>query len=230
MKDSKRILLVEDEQNFGSILSQFLKLHHFDVEWVMNGAEGWSKIKSGRAYDCCVIDVMMPEMDGFTLGKEIRNDRPGLPFIFLTAKSMKEDMVKGYEAGAIDYITKPFDSEILVLKINALLQRQNESSTEQQIYQIASIVFDSSLRTLKCGLDEQRLSPKENAILSILAAKSNKVVSREEIVLQVWGDDNYFNRRSMDVYMTKLRKYLSADPSVELISLHAGGYQLTIKQ
>jgi DNA-binding response OmpR family regulator len=229
MSESQHILLVEDEPNFGSVLSQFLEMHGFQVTWAKDGAEAWGMLKSTRVYDCCVLDVMMPEIDGFTLGKEIKATKPGLPFIYLTAKSMKKDMVEGFQTGADDYITKPFDSEILVYKLKALLSRGTSpvpKATDRKL-QIGSFQYDPELRTLHRDNQEQRLSPKENGILHILATHLNEVVTREELVASGWEEDNYFTRRSMDVYMSKLRKYLQADPSIQLTSVHAGGYQLS---
>lgn len=223
------VLLVEDELNFGSVLEQFLKMNDFRVTWVKNGAEAWSVIKSEKTFDCCVLDVMMPEMDGFTLGREISKSRPALPFIYLTARSLKEDVIRGYLAGAWDYVTKPFDSEILVYKIRAVLQRQAPPPPVPAMLSIGRFVFDRDLRTLSCNGHERKLSPKEGKLLQVLAFNLNKVVSRETIINAVWEDDNYFTRRSMDVYMSKLRKYLQDDPEVSIISVHAGGYQLCVR-
>lgn len=222
-----KVLLVEDEVNFGSVLSQFLRLNDFDVQWAKNGKEAWSLIKTGHEYDCCVLDVMMPEMDGIALGREIKHLRPELPFVYLTAKSLKEDVVEGFKVGADDYITKPFDSEILVLKLRALLQRKPVEN-EELSYAFGAFTFDPQMRTLRLGEEEARLSPKEAGILHTLVRRLNQVVTREEIMNGLWDEDNYFNRRSMDVYMSKLRKRLSKDPAIELLSLHAGGYRLSI--
>lgn len=215
--------------NFGSVLSQFLGMNGFEVTWAKDGAEAWSMIKSERDFDCCVLDVMMPEMDGFELGKEIKQSRPALPFVYLTAKSLKEDMIRGFELGANDYITKPFDSEILVYKIKALLQTQPKEEVNTSQFQIGRLNYDADLRTITGSGFEKRLSPKENKLLHVLARNMDRVVSREDIVNAIWEDDNYFTRRSMDVYMAKLRKYLQIDPSIHILSLHAGGYQLTSK-
>ena len=219
-------MLVEDEENFGSVLSQFLSLHDFEVTWLKNGEAAWSKLKSEEHYDCCVLDIMMPEMDGMTLGKEIRTMRPDLPFIYLTAKSMKEDMIAGYKTGADDYLTKPFDSEVLVYKLQALMQR-GVLEVPKSLFNIGTFSFDSDLRILALKSDSKRLSPKENSLLKILCQHMNQVVSREEIILQIWKEDTYFTRRSMDVYIAKLRKYLSADQKLEIMSLHGGGYRLS---
>lgn len=225
--DEVKVLLVEDEVNFGSVLAQFLRLNDFHVQWVKNGKEAWSMIKTGKEFDCCIVDVMMPEMDGITLGKEIKKIRPELPFVYLTAKSLKEDVIEGFKAGADDYITKPFDSEILVFKLRALLQRQ-PSEVQESTYHFGSFTFDPALRVLAQNGREVRLSPKEAGILHQLVRAINQVVSRELIMDALWDEDNYFNRRSMDVYMSKLRKHLSKDKKVELLSLHAGGYRLKV--
>lgn len=230
MSTSEGILLVEDELNFGSVLSQFLSLHGFEVTWAKNGAEAWSIIKSDRLFDCCVLDVMMPEIDGFTLGKEIKASRPELPFVFLTARSLKEDVILGFKTGAVDYITKPFDSEILVYKIKALLdQRSTPLAAVITNATIGRFEFDSELQKLQLDEEERHLSPKETKLLQTLAANLNKVVSREMLVSSAWDEDNYFTRRSMDVYMSKLRKHLQDDASVVLTSVHGGGYLLEVK-
>jgi two-component system OmpR family response regulator len=230
METKAHILLVEDEVNFGSILCQFLQMHEFQVTWVKNGAEAYSLIKSEKTFDCGVLDVMMPEMDGITLGKEMKAIRPNLPFVFLTAKSQKENVLEGFKTGAADYITKPFDSEILVYKLRALLARNTKEEKPAEIqFEMGEFLFDSALRTLTLNTTERRLSPKESKVLSLLAARKNQLVSREEILNTAWDEDNYFTRRSMDVYMAKLRKYLAADPKVKITSLHAGGYMLEVK-
>lgn len=226
MSKKHHVLLVEDELNFGSVLSQFLSMHGFEVTWAKQGAKAWSIIQTGEAFDCCVLDVMMPEMDGFTLGKEIKQRRPELPFVFLTARSMKEDMIQGFKIGAVDYITKPFDSEVLVYKIKALLERSVKPKQTETVFQIGQFEFDSELRQLRLDEEVKNLSPKEGALLKLLAERANSLVSREELVATSWNEDNYFTRRSMDVYMSKLRKYLEADPSVSITSVHAGGYRL----
>lgn len=223
-----KILLVEDEVNFGSILSQYLGMHQFDVTWAKNGAEAYSLIKSEKPFDCGILDVMMPEMDGLTLGNEIKQARPNLPFIFLTAKSLKSDFIEGYQCGAVDYITKPFDSEILVLKLKALLQKKPAEASVLAEYFIGDFILNPTLRLLQYRGQELRLSPKESGILELLAMRKNQLVNRETIMQQVWKDDNYFSRRSMDVYMAKLRKYLAQDPKVQITSLHAGGYILEV--
>lgn len=227
MSEKLHIMLVEDEENFGSVLSQFLSLHNFEVTWLKNGAAAWSRLNSDDHFDCCVLDIMMPEMDGLTLGKEIRSKRPDLPFIYLTAKSMKEDMIEGYKTGADDYLTKPFDSEVLVYKLQALMQRGSLETPKSQ-FKIGSYEFDAELRVLEHSSGSRRLSPKENDLLKALCQNLNRVVSREEIIVPIWKEDTYFTRRSMDVYMAKIRKYLSEDPSLEITSLHGGGYQLKV--
>ncbi len=228
MSDNVSILLVEDELNFGSVLSQFLTLHGFNVTWAKNGAEAWSVIKSDRSFDCCVLDVMMPEMDGFTLGEEIKRSSPEIPFVFLTARSLKEDIIRGFKAGAHDYITKPFDSEILVYKIRALMERRAAPPKPIAQATIGGFEFDPELQTLRFGQDERHLSPKETKLLGALATHLNEVVSREDLVTAAWEEDSYFTRRSMDVYISKLRKYLQQDPGVVLTSVHGGGYKLEV--
>ncbi len=224
-----KLLLVEDEKNFGAILKDYLKMNGFAVEWCEDGEQGLRAFKTS-IFDLCIIDIMMPKKDGFTLSSEIKAVNKNIPFIFLTARGMRDDMIKGYKLGAADYITKPFDSELLLLKINAILNLQTESTNQNTFeHQIGSFDFNAKLRSLKNKTQEIKLSPKEAALLNLLCQHKNDVLLREKALKQIWTEDNYFTARSMDVYIVKLRKYLSVDPSIEINNLHGNGYSLSVK-
>ncbi|MSP84238.1 MAG: response regulator transcription factor [Flavobacteriaceae bacterium] len=230
--DNKKVLLVEDDQNFGSILKDYLMLNDFDVTLAKNGMEGFEKFKKDT-YDLCILDVMMPYKDGYTLAKEIREKNKEVPIIFLTAKSMKEDVLKGYKVGADDYLNKPFDSEVLLMKIRAIIQRKS-SDTKTDVTKFEFIVgnfhLNSKLRFLTFKNDEPiKLSPKENELLKLLVLYENDLMPRELALTKIWRDDNYFTSRSMDVYIAKLRKYLKLDINVEILNIHGEGFRLVIK-
>ena len=221
-----RILLVEDDPNFGLVLKDYLELHDYEVVLCTNGILGRNAFRNGN-FDLCILDVMMPEMDGFSLAQFIRSHNTQIPLFFLTAKNLKNDLVQGFELGADDYITKPFDSEVLLYKIKAIINRtQTVTGPLPTSIHLGHFKFDASLRELSIDGNTYRLSPKEAALLQLLAANVNKVVSRSDALQRIWKDDNYFTGRSMDVYVTKLRKYLAADPSVEIINLHGNGFRL----
>jgi DNA-binding response OmpR family regulator len=207
-------------------------LNDFDVVLAKNGMEGFEKFKKD-IFDLCILDVMMPYKDGYTLAKEIREKNKEVPLIFLTAKSMKEDVLKGYKVGADDYLNKPFDSEVLLMKIKAIMQRkQSESKTDNLKFefQIGKLHLNSKLRFLTFGNQEPiKLSPKENELLKMLALHENDLMPRELALTKIWRDDNYFTSRSMDVYIAKLRKYLKMDPDVEILNIHGEGFRLVIK-
>lgn len=230
--ENKRILLVEDDPNFGSILKDYLMLNDFDVTLARNGMEGFEKFKKDN-YDLCILDVMMPYKDGYTLAKEIREKNKDVPLIFLTAKSMKEDVLKGYKVGADDYLNKPFDSEVLLLKIRAIIARKSvdsKSDANQFEFSIGNFHLNSKLRFLSFkGEEPVKLSPKENELLKILAVYENDLMPRELALTKIWRDDNYFTSRSMDVYIAKLRKYLKLDPEVEILNIHGEGFRLVVK-
>ncbi|MGZ4036622.1 MAG: response regulator transcription factor, partial [Bacteroidia bacterium] len=223
-----KLLLVEDEKNFGSVLKDYLGMNGFDVSWCEDGEQGLQAFRTG-SFDLCIIDVMMPKKDGFTLGTEIRELNKTVPLLFLTARSMREDVIKGYKLGADDYITKPFDSEVLLFKIKAVLNRREQIvPPEAVVHELGSFSFNSKLRLLKKGGKEVKLSPKEAALLHLLCLHKNDVLLREKALRQIWKEDNYFTARSMDVYIVKLRKYLSADPSIGISNLHGNGYSLKV--
>ncbi len=221
------VLLAEDDPNFGSVLRDYLELNDFDVVLATDGLEALRIFKSQESFDLCILDVMMPNKDGFTLAADIRKIDKEVPLIFLTAKSMKEDMVKGFQIGADDYLTKPFDSEVLLYKIKALLNRKNGDKEEEQIhFKIGRYEYDSEMRVLKLGSKERTLSPKEGALLKLLATNKNQLLKRSDALNKIWKDDNYFTGRSMDVYLAKVRKYLSDDPKVSIINVHSEGFRL----
>ena len=229
--NNKNILLVEDDSNFGTLLNDFLSLHSYNVVLAKNGIEGFEKFKKSN-FDLCILDVMLPFKDGFTLAKEIREIDKDVPLFFLTAKIMKDDVLKGYKIGADDYLTKPFDSEILLFKIKSIFKRKkllNNREPEKNQFDFASFKFDSKLRTLQYQNENPiKLSPKENELLKMLLSYSNDLMPRELALVKIWNDDNYFTSRSMDVYIAKIRKYLSKDSKIEIENIHGEGFRLLI--
>lgn len=227
MEKATQILLVEDDPNFGAVLRDYLELHDFDVVLAKDGLQGLQAFK-GLEPDLCILDVMMPHKDGFTLAGEIKEITPEMPLIFLTAKSLKEDMLRGYQVGADDYIVKPFDSEVLLYKIKAVLSRRGQANEddEKTEFEIGSYFFNSETRTLTHPDAEYTLSPKEGALLRLLVRNKNHVVSRSEALKRIWKDENYFTGRSMDVYVAKLRKHLKHDEDVAIVNVHSEGFRL----
>jgi DNA-binding response OmpR family regulator len=225
-----RILLCEDDPNLGIVLKNFLELNEFEVVLERDGRLGLAAFQREK-FDICLLDVMMPKMDGFALAKEIRDINEDIPLFFLSAKSMKEDQIKGYKLGADDYITKPFDTELLLLKIKAILKRNEEQHKEQENteYDLGIYHFVPKLRKLSSANGEVTLSPKENELLKMLSEYKNDKLERELALKKIWGNDNYFNGRSMDVYIAKLRKYLKDDQNVEIVNIHGEGFMLDIK-
>jgi DNA-binding response OmpR family regulator len=224
-----RIFLVEDDLSFGSVLKSYLELNDYQVEWVDDGKYAVEHFRKG-AFDICILDVMLPHVDGFTIATEVRKMNPTVPIVFLTAKKLKDDVLKGYGAGGDDYVTKPFDTEILLAKIKAIIQRRDIHDDSRDVYEIGKFVFNSRLRTLSCNNKEVKLSPKEAQLLEMLAVNPNALISREMALKKIWGSDDYFTARSMDVYVTKLRKYLADDPSLVIKNIHGAGFQLIIKE
>lgn len=228
----KKILLVEDDPNLGSLLQDYLQLKgKYDVSLAKDGEEGLELFRRDN-YDLCILDVMMPKKDGFALGKDIRKVNPHIPIIFATAKAMIEDKSEAYNLGGDDYITKPFRIEELLLRINALLRRvanqENKGSEEQDKFQIGDYIFEYTNQIIKKGESQQKVSTKEADLLRLLCLRKNNVLTREEALLSIWHDDNYFNGRSMDVFLSKLRKYLKDDPKVEILNVHGKGYKLIV--
>lgn len=222
-----KILLCEDDQNLGMVLKNYLELNDYDVTLERDGRLGLAAFQREK-YDICLLDVMMPNMDGFTVAEEIRDIDPDMPLFFLSAKTMKEDIIKGYKLGADDYITKPFDSEVLLLKIKAILKRNEDLNKESENMQfdLGSYHFNPRLRELSHDGKTQTLSPKENELLKMLAEHKNDLLAREKALKKIWGSDTYFNGRSMDVYIAKLRKYLKGDDEIEIVNIHGNGFRL----
>ncbi len=227
-----KVLLVEDDTNFGQVLKNYLELNDFVVELARDGILGLAAFRREK-FDICLLDVMMPNMDGFTLAEEIRNVDPEIPLFFLSAKSMKEDILNGYKLGADDYITKPFDSEVLLHKIKAIMKRNQEMHDKQHSqveFNIGNYHFNSKLRTLEINGQAATLSPKENELLLMLAEYKNDLLPRDAALKRIWGSDTYFNGRSMDVYIAKLRKYLKEDSGVEIVNIHGNGFRLVVPE
>ena len=223
-----KVLLVEDDPNLGSLLKEYLEAKGYSTVLAVNGKQGY-EVFSKDKFNICILDVMMPIKDGFTLAKEIRAIDNNVPIVFLTAKSMKEDAVEGFTAGADDYITKPFSMEELLLRIKAILRRtENKTSinSEQSEFQIGNYKFDYKHQTLGIDGVQQKLTTKEADLLKLLCLNANEILDRNFALKSIWHDDNYFSGRSMDVYIAKLRKYLKEDSSVELINVHGKGFKL----
>ena len=224
-----KILLCEDDPNLGMVLKNYLELSDFDVTLERDGRLGLAAFQRER-FDLCLLDIMMPHMDGFTLAEEIRDVDPDIPLFFLSAKTMKEDIIQGYKLGADDYITKPFDSEVLLLKIKAILKRNDDLNKEadNKEFEMGSYHFNPKLRELGHKGLTQTLSPKENELLKMLAEHMNDLLPREQALKKIWGSDTYFNGRSMDVYIAKLRKYLKDDSNIEIVNIHGNGFRLVV--
>lgn len=228
MDDKKsKILLCEDDANLGMVLKNYLELNDYDVTLERDGRLGLAAFQREK-FDICLLDVMMPNMDGFTLAEEIRDVDPDIPLFFLSAKTMKDDIIQGYKLGADDYITKPFDSEVLLLKIKAILKRNEEENrmSDNVEFDLGKYHFNPKLRELKHDDVTQTLSPKENELLKMLAEHKNDLLPRERALKKIWGSDTYFNGRSMDVYIAKLRKYLKEDSNIEIVNIHGNGFRL----
>ena len=225
-----RILLAEDDENLGSLLQEYLQAKNYEADWVTNGEKAFRYFEQFH-YDLCLLDVMMPVKDGFTLASDIRMVNRDIPIIFLTAKSMKEDVLEGFSLGADDYLTKPFSMEELLFRIEAILRRtKGARSGETNVWKIGSFTFDANKQKLTGTGTEQKLTTKESELLSLLCNNINKVLERNFTLKAIWIDDNYFNARSMDVYITKLRKYLKVDPNVQIINVHGKGYKLVVDE
>ena len=223
-----KVLLAEDDRNLGTILKSYLEAKGFPATLCVNGQEAFIEFNKND-YDFCILDVMMPVKDGFTLAKEIRNIDKKVPILFLTAKSMQADKLKGFELGADDYLTKPFDMEELLARMEAILRRsitEEKNSPDGDIYKLGKMEFNFVRQILSMGGEENKLTSKEAALLKLLCQNLNEVVDRSVALNKIWLDDSYFNARSMDVYITKLRKYLKQDPTVELLNVHGVGFKL----
>lgn len=229
MKSTTKILLIEDDKNLSTILHEFLEVKGYKVTSAFNGEEGFVAYQKSD-YDLCILDIMMPKMDGFTLAKKIQDFNPQTPFLFLSAKVMIEDKLKGLKLGADDYITKPFSMEELLLRIKVILKRSNSSEIEiiKSKFSVGSYCFDFEKRLLKHDGFEQRLTSKEAELLNLLCLHKNKVLERSVALNKIWQNENYFTARSMDVYITKLRNYFRNDSSIEIVNVHGTGFKLQI--
>ncbi|MCB9256881.1 MAG: response regulator transcription factor [Chitinophagales bacterium] len=232
MKEFKyKILLAEDDPNLGSVLKDSLELEENYVELFSDGDQAWKSFNKDD-FDICILDVMMPLKDGFTLAKEIKKVAPKMPIIFLTAKSMKEDKLEGFKLGADDYITKPFSFEELQLRISAIMRRVESAvlpSELQAEFKIGAYTYVDNDRALEINSEKVKLTTKEAELLKLLAHNKNKIVDRDIALKSIWGNDNYFTGRSMDVYITKLRKYLKQDENIEIANIHGQGFKLIVK-
>ncbi len=226
MDEDLKILLCEDDENLGMLLREYLQAKGYKATLCPDGEVGYKEFMKEK-YDICVLDVMMPKKDGFTLAKEIRQANSEVPIVFLTAKTLKEDILEGFKIGADDYLTKPFSMEELVFRIEAILSRvrckKNKYST---MYRFGKFTFDTQKQLLTIGEKQTKLTTKENELLALLCAHANEILQRDFALKTIWIDDNYFNARSMDVYITKLRKHLRDDDQIEIINIHGKGYKL----
>ncbi len=226
---NKKILLVEDDKNLGIVLTDYLTMKGFSMILAEDGVEGYEKFKNGQ-FDLLILDVMMPKLDGFTLAKKIRAENESIPIIFLTAKSMTDDRIEGLTIGADDYLTKPFSTEELLLRMNNIFKRVDKSSDsiadKRTAFQIGNFNFDYNKRVLTINKSERKLTSKESELLRLLCIHNNKLLDRATALNKVWGEDNYFTSRSMDVYISKLRSYLKDDNAIEIINMHGSGFKL----
>ena len=228
MDDNIKIMLCEDDENLGMLLREYLQAKGFSAELYPDGEAGYRAFMKQK-YDICILDVMMPKKDGFTLAQEIRQANADVPIIFLTAKQLKEDILEGFKIGADDYITKPFSMEELVFRVEAILRRvRGKKNKESSVYRVGNFTFDTQKQLLTIGDKQTKLTTKENELLALLCSHANEILQRDFALKTIWIDDNYFNARSMDVYNTKLRKHLKDDPQIEIINIHGKGYKLII--
>ncbi|HOO83566.1 MAG TPA: response regulator transcription factor [Prolixibacteraceae bacterium] len=229
MDTKVKILLAEDDENLGLLLKEYLIAKGYDTDLYPDGETAYHGFMRNH-YNLCLLDVMMPKKDGFSLARDIRLVNNDIPIIFLTAKNLKEDVIEGFKLGADDYMTKPFSMEELIFRIEAILRRisNDNQGSDQPIFQIGQYTFDARKQMLMHGETEVKLTTKESELLRLLASNANKVLERNYALKAIWIDDNYFNARSMDVYITKLRKHLKEDPTVEIINVHGKGYKLIV--
>lgn len=228
MEEKLKLFLCEDDENLGMLLREYLQAKGYDTDLYTDGEVGYKGFVKEK-YDLCILDVMMPKKDGITLVKDIRAINTDIPIIFLTAKNMKDDILEGFKAGADDYITKPFSMEELVLRIEAIFRRvKGKKSKEQQVYVFGNMQFDTQKQILTIDEQNTKLTTKEAELLALLCAHANDILERNHALKQIWIDDNYFNARSMDVYITKLRKLLKPAEGIEIINIHGKGYKLIV--
>jgi two-component system, OmpR family, response regulator VicR len=226
-----KLLVVEDDPNLGDILKEYLEMKGYEPTLCRDGEEGWNKFKKDK-YDLCLLDIMMPKKDGFTLARDIKKVQEDLPILFLTAKNQKDDIIEGLQIGADDYITKPFSMEELLLRVNAILRRTKKSDevAALKVYTFGDFTLHYDEQVLEGPKGKNKLTSKENELIRILAAELNKLVNRSHALKQIWGDDSYFNARSMDVYLSKIRKLLKDDPKVQIITVHGEGFKLIVSE
>ncbi len=228
MEKRMRVILSEDDENLGSLLREYLIAKGYDTDLYPDGDAAFKGFQKNQ-YDLCIFDVMMPKKDGFTLAKDVRMLNSEIPIIFLTAKNMKEDVIEGFRIGADDYMTKPFSMEELIFRIEAILRRTlGEADNTQVVFKLGRFTFDARKQTLSDANDSTKLTTKESELLRLLCVNANKVLERNYALKTIWVDDNYFNARSMDVYITKLRKHLKDEEGIEIINIHGKGYKLII--
>lgn len=220
-----KVLIAEDDRDFGNILAQYVTISGFTVRHAHDGNEAWEMFQKEKP-DICVLDIMMPEMDGFSLGEKIKEKEPDIPIIFLTAKSLKEDIVRGLSIGADDYITKPFDPEILILRINNILKRAYSSSNDE--FKVSDTVLKYNTLELVCGDTKEKLTMKEAQLLKYFIINKNKMLTREDILTEIWGEDDYFLGRSMDVFISRLRKYMHDDRNIDIRTVRGTGFILEV--
>ena len=227
MEQKTKLLLAEDDENLGLLLKEYLVAKGYDASLFPDGEAAYKGFMRDH-YDICILDIMMPKKDGFTLAKDIRIVNPDVPVIFLTAKNMKEDVLEGFKLGADDYITKPFSMEELIMRIEAILRRtsQENLANAQPVFTLGRYTFDTRKQTLSEGDEVVKLTTKEADLLKLLCQNANKILERNYALKSIWIDDNYFNARSMDVYITKLRRFLKDDPSIEILNIHGSGFRL----
>lgn len=225
--DKSKILVAEDDINLGALLKQYLVVKGYLVDLVSDGENAYSYFMKNE-YDLCILDIMMPKMDGFTLGKKIKSIHSQMPIIFLTAKSFKEDVLHGFELGADDYITKPFEMEELLVRVEAVLRRTKKNNEKIETFSLGKYQFDTISQELIIDGKFTKLTSKESELLQLLIENKNNLVERNFALKKIWGDDSIFNARSMDVYITKLRKYLQEDESIKIINVHSKGFKLVV--
>jgi DNA-binding response OmpR family regulator len=224
-----KLLVVEDDTNLGDILKEYLEMKGYEPTLCRDGEEGWNKFKKDK-FDLCLLDIMMPKKDGFTLAKEIKKVQEDLPILFLTAKNQKDDIIEGLKIGADDYLTKPFSMEELLLRVNAILRRTHKSGeiSPLKVYTFGDFILHYDEQILEGPQGKNKLTSKENELIRLLASEMNKLVNRSHALKQIWGDDSYFNARSMDVYLSKIRKLLRDDPKVQIITIHGEGFKMIV--
>lgn len=230
MDEKVKILLCEDDENLGTLLCEYLIAKGYDAVLCPDGEVGYREFTKEK-FDICILDVMMPKKDGFTLAQDIRQINSQVPIVFLTAKVQKEDVLEGFDKGADDYITKPFSMEELVKRVEAIMRRvRGKKNRESSMYKIGRFTFDTQKQLLVIGDKQTKLTTKENELLALLCSHANEILKRNDALRTIWIDDNYFNARSMDVYITKLRKLLKDDDQIEIINIHGQGYKLIVPE